>query len=148
MLGLCVLLWGLHESLAKWSSEWRHGGKHDSGEPVRRIRCLNAWSFIFQPKSSSLALDPHMINIIDSDQLLQAIPIPRFGQNFMHRRAVSQAFLGSRTSPARCHTGKRVTRMASGGFRSVLISSHLERYGKQNGELNRPQAQSELCTDC
>jgi hypothetical protein len=57
------------------------------------------------------------------------------GQNFMHQRAVSQAFLGSRIFPSRCHAGKRATtRMAPlgrGWFRSVLISSHLERYGKQ-----------------
>jgi hypothetical protein len=31
--------------------------------------------------------DPHMINIIDSDQLLQVVPIPKLGRIIMQQRA-------------------------------------------------------------
>jgi len=55
----------------------------------------------FQPKSSSLAPDPHKINIIDSDQLpLRQFHMPRLGREIMQQRTFSRAFLASRTSPA------------------------------------------------
>jgi hypothetical protein len=41
MLGFCSFFSGLHESPAKWSSKWRHGGKHDSGEAENIPRALH-----------------------------------------------------------------------------------------------------------
>jgi hypothetical protein len=37
--------------------------------------------------------------------------------------------------------------MVRGWFYSLLISSHLEHYGKQVGELESQRLRSELCTD-
>jgi hypothetical protein len=37
--------------------------------------------------------DPHRINIIDSDQLLQAVPIPKLVRIIMQPRAVPHSFL-------------------------------------------------------
>lgn len=37
--------------------------------------------------------------------------------------------------------------MTEGWFCSLLISSHLEHYGKQVGEFKSQRLQSELCTD-
>lgn len=96
-------------------------------------------SFVLQPESSSLAPDPHMINTIDSDQLLQAIPQSQIGQK-IHAPASSPTGIPSRPTiprkwPLDGGTGKRVTvtvttapphqesRMDVGWFRSVLISS-------------------------
>jgi hypothetical protein len=110
-----------------------------------------------------IGTDCHKINNIDSDQLLQAVPTSRLGQKNHASASIPTAFLASRTFAAsgywpvatghrQSHSivgpGKEATRMARGWFRSLLISSHLEHYGKQVGELEWQRLRSELCTDC
>lgn len=122
----------------------------------------SVWSFVFLPNSSSLAPDRHKINIINSDKLLQAIPMSRLGREIMHQRAFPRPSWPAGHSPQVANgqwpqatdkvtrfarPGEEATRMARGWFCSLLISSHLEHYGKQVGELESQRLQSELCTD-